>query len=167
MGFSRIALVVCVPFGTVVLVSTLPCLANDCGFGRAPGLARDGFVYGHELRAVEQAGHGGEIGVLSSNQYLSRKIVVLERLDGAARSTVIRGQDCGQRSFQIVQGLRHQNVGLGRTPLGHPNVGKDLDVAAVDQGLQHFHLSGTHDLRVWIERRTAQKNVIPFGRVLG
>src|SRR5579862_5903179 len=136
------------------------------GLRRCARLTDDGLINGHQLRALIEPRHGCKISVLSGHQHLPREMVVFERLNGPARSPIVRRQDCRQWRLEIVQRLCHQNVSLRGAPLGNPDVGKNLDIAAVDQRLQYFHLSRTNNFGIRIEWRTTHQNVIPFRRVL-
>lgn len=138
---------------------------SDGGFGGGAGFAGKRLVDGHELRAIIKARDGGEIGVLPGDEDLAGKIVVLERLNGTSSGGVIGGEDGGERNLQILQCLGHKNVGLRRAPFGNPDVGENSDVPAIDEGLQHFHLTRAHDFGIGIEWRAGEENVITLGSV--
>ena len=119
----------------------------------------DGLVDGHGLAAGHDALARSELGVLPGDEHLARELLLGQGLDGAARGAVVAGHHRIHLVLDAGERVLHDLEGLHRLPVVRPLLGDDLDVAAVDVGLQHLQLPFARQVGVVVGRAAADQHV--------
>ena len=137
----------------------------DCFLGRSCRFSCDRLVNGHGLRALGDADHRGQIGILPGNRHLAGQIVLAEGLNRSSGQTVIGSENGSDVALRRINRLQRKKVGFRRQPISGVAIGDHLDFAAINLWLQNFQLSVMQNFGASIVWRTRDQYIVPFGRM--